>query len=509
MRSSIPLKTEGLTWAVAGIVLGGCLAIPTYSAPLFDDAYIHARLAEHLLEDGAPLFNPGVSFKTGSSTGYLFILAAISREGSVVASIRALQALVIITTTASLLYLAAVSATFRVLKLIAALSVIPLFLWAAYGGMETTIACLSMTCAAIAWRHQKPALVVFSIAVGTWFRFEVIGLLLLILYYYLYVNRAPKTLALYAAPLVVLFVVELAMYGHIVPRALHVKSLVYDFPLTRSVKNTVTFRALADRYIGAPLGLCFLLLVGSETFVICRRHLRIDFHEAFVIFAGAMFSAWAIGRSLVFPWYHCLLVFPAGLFVLTQDKTTTSVQERMAVPLTVIALIGFALLGTRNVVAMFSITGSDTSNYRVSRYLAIGQELYSICPSCTVVSSEVGGLGYSFKGRVYDAFGLGDPEALRFHPMRVPEEREDYAIGAIPPAYVDYRNPDFVVSMPMFSAAFRASARINSFFVYDCPFPDHIVIFRDAKIQIFAKTALPDLALRSIACELAARPVPP
>jgi hypothetical protein len=145
------------------------------------------------------------------------------------------------------------------------------------------------------------------------------------------------------------------------------------------------------------------------------------------------------------------------------------------------------------------------SGVRAQRYLTIGAELSAACPACTLLSSEIGGLGYGFRGTIFDAIGLADRAALRFHPLRVPKERASYRVGAIPPDYVALRDPDFVVSMPLFSQAFRASAVSRRFVSYDCPLvPEQPAraLWGDIVIQIFAKQALEPELLARMHCAL-------
>ena len=43
----------------------------------------------------------------------------------------------------------------------------------------------------------------------------------------------------------------------------------------------------------------------------------------------------------------------------------------------------------------------------------------------------------SFPGRILDAAGLASKDALKFHPLKIPQERERGDLGAIPPRYVE------------------------------------------------------------------------
>jgi hypothetical protein len=103
---------------------------------------------------------------------------------------------------------------------------------------------------------------------------------------------------------------------------------------------------------------------------------------------------------------------------------------------------------------------------RVRQYLRIGADLFALFPHAVLMTSEIGGLGWAFPGRIIDAAGLVSPECLTYHPMRVPEERPSGDVGAIPPRAVRDLAPDLVVSMETFSVAFRRDLRTGQMGTY-------------------------------------------
>ena len=159
------------------------------------------------------------------------------------------------------------------------------------------------------------------------------------------------------------------------------------------------------------------------------------------------------------------------------------------------------ILGWKIFNSFYDETSLASDNARVARYLEIGEELYKYCPTCSLATSEIGGLGYSFKGVVFDGFGLGDPEALRFHPLRIPEDRPGYYNGAIPPKYIEYRSPDFIVSITAFSNALRQSNIINNYYRYDCSFKSILdITWKGEMVQIYSKKSLSPSLVDRIEC---------
>jgi hypothetical protein len=482
-------------YLTVGMFLGIVLAVPMLASNFFDDAYIHARISENFLIDGAPLFNAGEKFKADSSTGYLFVISALSIFWGILDSIRYLEIAVIFITTISLFYLASFSISNGLRNIFVSTAIIPSMLWSSYGGMETSVICLLITWAAIAWHYEKHSLVMFLAAVATWFRFEAILLLLLVIFYYAYVRKFSKTILFYATPFLLLIIVELIIFGSIIPHAAKVKPIAYGYPLFDSVVNAL---GLGNK---SKFGVFFLFLLGVELALLLRKKFKIDFPDIFLIFSVGIFISWAIGKSLIFSWYYCLLIFPLGITILLKNKEPVGKVQNIKEVLNVLVLYGFILIGLRGVLPQFGLLGNDVSSLRVKRYMDIGTELYAYCPKCSLVSSEIGGLGFSFKGKVYDAFGLGDPEAVQFHPLKVPAERSGYGVGAIPPRYIAYKNPDFIVSLPAFSELLRASSAIISYQSYDCKIG--AVVFGDEIIQVFSKQVLPAHSLQVMGCESA------
>jgi hypothetical protein len=483
--STVPVK-----WMWWGLFIGVIFAAPMSVDRFQDDAYIHARLAENLLIHGVPYFHPETAYKTGSSTGFVLLIAALSTLLNPLTAIICLQIFTVITTITALYILAGLSPSHWLRNALVAACLIPFFLMAAYGGMETPIFCLFITLAAIGWRHGKPSWVVFFIALATWFRVEAVALLALVIFYYACINPMPKSVFYYSFPFLLLILTDMALYGTIVPAAVNVKSTGYNLPLLYSLANVLS--------LGIFSGAVFMVAIAFHAARVFHYKLKIDFADVFLIFSAALIIAWAMGRSLIFEWYYCLLIFPLGISILLSEGPSSEKVKKTLMDTLMLLLVWTSLL------AASEIAIGSRAYLRSGRYVEIGDALYAFCSSCTLVTSEIGGLGYAFKGNIYDAFGLGDPQAVKFHPLRVPDQRRNYEIGAIPPKYVEYRDPDFVVSMPSFSQAFRESEIKKRYTVYDCLFDERAgTIFGDDRIQVFSKKDIPPPILKLMRCRRA------
>lgn len=120
------------------------LAISNLSMPPFDDAYIHGRLVRNLLTTGNPYFILGEKVKVGSSSGYILLLALITKITSLepILIIKALGSLVIFLLPLSIFWLGFVANDQKVRNFLIGVLTLPSLLLAAYGGMETPVACL-------------------------------------------------------------------------------------------------------------------------------------------------------------------------------------------------------------------------------------------------------------------------------------------------------------------------------------------------------------------------------
>lgn len=484
-------------WPIAGLALGTALATALNWSNFFDDAYIHARLAENWVHGGSPAFNTGMKVKTDSSTGYLLIVALFTHWIPAINAIRCIEAAVIPALTVSLFYLVGSFRTHLITRTGVALAILPFMLVAAYGGMETPVVCLLLSLATIGWRYGKHAMVLFLLALAIWFRLEAILLFVLTLMYYLQKELPVVKIVFGIIPLLALFALEFVLFGTVIPHAAQVKASAYNFPISASVFRAISLNGGVSSFM---LGLILTsVLIARLSMIALER--RLMFSDSFMIFSLGILVVWMLSRSLLFPWYFCLLVFPLGLAVILSAEHSTGQTGGYAHLTRFAVLLGLGLVGSGHLLPSFGIFGNDTNELRTYHYLNIARGLYRLCPSCTLVTSEIGAIGYGFKGVVFDGFGLGDPEAGRFHPLKVPEERNSYATGAIPPKYVQYRKPDFIVSMPLFTKALRASSILSPYYRYDCPFEQKIgKVWGDTGIELYSTSHLDAGTLSTMGC---------
>lgn len=470
-------------------------AAPCLWAPLFDDAYIHARLAEQLLETGRPDFNPGAGLKTGSSTGYLLLLAALTAiTRDALLALRAIQTVTVALYVLAYRHLAlALRGRLGWPELALLVVALPPVAWAAYGGMETSTAalCLVSSASSAARGRDRTALSYASLAAGL--RPELLLFAAYLAGRWRWQGARVGSLLLALAPLFGCALFDLYAYGTLVPQAAAAKSLAYHLPWPEAAQ--LAFGVSFERY-ALPLASLYIAALALRA----RSAAALGALDGLWLQTVALLTVWTLSRSIMFPWY--VAGFATCISVLALAVTQGRARLLALASCALSAALG--VLSLRAVWVDLGLAHEQlASGARAQRYLSLAGPLYDHCPRCTLASSEIGALGYAFRGTVYDAIGLADGAALAFHPLSVPEQRSSYRVGAIPPGYIARRAPDFVVSMPLFSEALRGSPVRDDFVVYDCPLvPAQPArqLWGDRVIQVFARSPLPAAVLARMQC---------
>jgi hypothetical protein len=479
--------------AVALLMLAAQLRLHPYA---FDDAYIHFRIAENFAAHGEPYFNPGEAVKASSSSGWTLLLAGLVKLGAGLGASVDLPRWVAVLNWAMTLGSALVYAALLdpltpaspppALRAAVGVLYVALVRPPAVGLMETPTALLVAGLGLhLLWRGRSAGFALLGAA--PFFRPELGGVLgLAWLYAWLERHSAERHSAerhaaghpfdprrvivascLGALPFVAY---DLRYFGTLVPHAIRAKSLLYDLTLehvartlARSLIPEIALPGLHYRpsdvvRFGSSLGLVALaggLLVyraiRQEPPAPARRRALLLMWSA--LLAGAYLAT----HAFIFPWYVPLVSVPLMLAVAAALAAPGAVAGRIALavlaaPLLITQLCGLGQLGWAAL--------ADPAYYqdfepgaRVRHYLQVGAELYARYPDATLMTSEIGALGYTFRGYIQDGAGLVSPDALAYHPMRVPEERSHGAVGALPVPFVMAHRPELIVSYDTFIEA--------------------------------------------------------
>jgi hypothetical protein len=442
---------------------------------VFDDAYIHFRIARHLAEGGQPFYHAGEAIKSSSSSAWTLLVALIFKlvGSSQISQLSVFNGL-------SLFGLGAAAA--GILKLPNGRAVPPG--WATVGGvlvvggaisassglMETPLAALLVTLGFFALMREKVwGFAILGMAVGI--RLEVLVFAAIAAVIQIRQKRdVTKSFLLGFGGWAPFVIYDLWFFGTVIPQPVKAKSIIYGLSRSDSIVTAT------QEFLGGSLGISLWLgcVVASVVCLVVlqgRLGMPVDarFLTGFVLGGPLLLTTYLAAKAYVFPWYLPLYYTPiivGAVWLAARSRCVVFKALAVAVVLPAVAILigkGAGLPGRYE----FSI--SSHANARVNQYLAIGESLWEVCQDCSVLTTEIGGLGYQFDGRIIDAVGLVTPEAIAYHPMDVPRERPGAGVAGIPPEFVVDALPDVVVSADGFAYALLRSETVDRFNSWACP----------------------------------------
>jgi hypothetical protein len=418
-----------------------------------DDSYIHLRVAHHLLLTGHAFFNSGERVMVSSSPLWVLLLALSSSIMHGLPPAAPLEALSMATACALSLLLAAEYA--RHLNLvrfpltlylaIPPILVFILLLQSSIQQMETPAAIALMLAGIYAFERQRswwaPSLVLAAFT-----RYELFLLLFILSCAALATRRATWRAAL--SGFAVLFAGctwLLYQYGTLIPNTIKAKSIGYL--LTRHQSASLLGLTRASEI--ALIAVAAVLFTRKPA-----RHLLLP--NLLIVFGIILTILYIASRTLVFPWYLPLAILPIVLGLSLGIGATGKIWQSLIAIATILLLLPWQ--STKQEAAAF-LTNTprrafrDTGAVRVKTYQLTGRAIAQSCPNARLLTSEIGGLGDGFPGEILDGFGLATPAAIRYHPLRIPDQRSAGAIGAIPPAFASASHPDLIVTYGIFAEA--------------------------------------------------------
>ena len=459
-----------------------------------DDAYIHFRVARNLVEYGKPYYNHDEPLKVSTSSGWtvlISIILAIAAKTGLAGNFPLLVAILNALILTAILYLYT-----RILETVLQKD-LPVGV-----GLLFQIPCLAILLPTSLELMETPfAILIAGVGIYRLLFKNVWGMM----YLSFSVHIRPELIVPFAlailltaahgryrltevfAPVLVgllpMVVYDFYFFNTIIPQSVIAKKVVYSFTYLESFINA-TFGAMP--IVKVPDHTVFLFIVfvlpcltffGSlilTTFMALVKTKQPE--NLWPLFFGlsslSTITGYVLGRAFVFNWYRPLYMLPAllsaAIFSFSPVIATRKIA-RIAMAMVIITSIlslaqcFYATFGDRSYSPTFA-TGA-----RVKTYLAVAGILNASYPDATMLTSEIGGAGYAFKGKIYDAAGLASADSVKFHPMKVPEQRESSDIGAIPPEYVKFKNPDIIVSHDLFAKALQASEVIKQYNTFRVP----------------------------------------
>jgi hypothetical protein len=254
-------------------------------------------------------------------------------------------------------------------------------------------------------------------------------------------------------------------YGTVIPNTVIAKSHLY-----------VMSHLDVARQLTAPARQTFICLVLGALWWFWGRNCRHRHNPAAIFLVGfgvLLCAAYVVRKTFIFPWYLPLVLVPLSIGVLLWTDREHLKQASVGVIFAAMILLPFARPDLKLVLAALRRAPGSAPGYpeaaRVHEYRRIGAAVYGGCPSGTLMTSEIGGLGWEFHGDILDGAGLASPEAIHYHPLPIPEERSKGSLGEIPVAFVRDRHPDLIVSYDIFAESLLPAARSLGYIDYSYP----------------------------------------
>jgi len=467
-----------------------------------DDAYIHMRIARNFVEQGTPYFNPDQAVAGSSSVFWLLLLTGVFHLfGSNPQIVPVITSVFTIGLFAACIFI--LSYRYRPLVSVS-LSIFVVFITVlnvAALMMETPAALLFWLLSIIYLRRD--ALIGAGLCAGLAFatRYEFVVWLLLII---LIPKETKSRLRLGLGetfPIISVLLFNIYFFGALIPNTVRAKSIIYTLSMNDPLLQ-------AHLYTGVPIFLAlFILHILLAIFLFKWRGQRLT--AVMLGFGAIILALYVLRKTLLFAWYIPIFLFP---LTLSYSLLYSNIKMYARIAVVSIALLFVWYPMARTFVEARGLLFNELRHYRdyatglrVKQYLNIGSHLARNYPHASLMTSEIGGLGWTFPGKIIDAAGLVSPECLKYHPLRVPQDRSFGSIGAIPPNAVLDLRPDLIVTMETFSVAVRrdmATMRISEYRLlanYPTLAPDASIIRSNMTLwgskwtQVFIRKQLLDL----------------
>ncbi len=469
---------------LAGVLFLAALAYAAavhFSAPVYpeDDAFITYRYVDNLVAGRGLVYNPGQRLFGSSTPLYVAVLALakVAARGAATPEL-AVRLNFLFYVAAGLGMALALARLVRsralALVLAAAFVVRDDMLRISTGGMESFLF-LGLVLWAL-WALSSDRWPLAALLAGLSFLARPEGALVALTVFVAWLvasRRRPLPVALgLAGPALAWVVFATAYYGTPVYHSLVAKARPL-YPLPFGSGLAYALHELETRVLGSlgPRGLPTAWHLSARTAVLAllagagvagcvrRRAGEPAASRAGAVVAPALFGLmllfYLVTNPLVFEWYLPPL---AGLLFLVSAAGFARLDARL--PVFRVAFIAWAawvalLAPVQRVAAGGSLpdvgVAADPVRVRTAAYRQAAQWLdENLADSAIVLASEVGALGYYYRGPVLDACGLVSPEALPFLPAPA-NERRTPRDGVIPSAMVRALLPDVIVTMPTFA----------------------------------------------------------
>jgi len=261
----------------------------------------------------------------------------------------------------------------------------------------------------------------------------------------------------------------LSQYRTLIPNTIIAKSHAY----------VLTYKQASRSFIVSISSTAVCIVLCLLWWFYARNRQRGQNPSAFFLtgFSVLLLVAYILGKTFVAEWYLPLVLVPLAIGILCWTGRQSFLQQVLGVLFAGSVLLPFARTDASEFLATLHNSPGSTRGFeglaRVHEYRRIGAALYGVCPAATLMTSEIGGLGWGFRGTILDGVGLASPEAVHYHPIPVPGglANKNYfgVISGIPAKYVSDARPDLIVSYDMFAVNALPTAISLNYKVFSFP----------------------------------------
>lgn len=439
-----------------------------------DDSYIHIRIASNLALYSHPYYN--ISDKVFATSSFIWtVMLGIAfkifpQSPYTVSVINAILWSLSGIVYGLIAYQLDGNRNRIISFFIATTIVLSMLFDSSYSLMETPLAILLLGFVSLCFLTRFKFLYIL-IGLMPHVRYELVVYLIIFLFISIFIIKDNLLNILFQLIIVNLpiLILELLFFNTIIPNTIIAKSALYDIPIINNLIlilqsiNPVHLSNLSVILSGIVVFVFVLFEIIPSGIKLVRTDiqskLQINFYTIGTLLSGSiiLMTLYIFSGSMIFPWYNMLYAIPFffSLFcfsIIMKKK----VLLYFVILLTIKNVYSGISLFEQSLWSEISPPRTQTAA-RVLNYIKIGQWLQKKYPDATVMTSEIGGLGYGFQGYIYDGAGLITPEAIQYHPLSVPDQRKDGSIGSIPKEFIASIKPDIIVSYDYFNKGFLGS----------------------------------------------------
>lgn len=449
-----------------------------------DDAFIHFRIARNFVLHGVPYFNPGENVYSTSSFVWTIILSIIFvLTGNLPGSISIFNPLIVVLGAFVWLKLLDKITGRKIsefLKIIFVIVYIGSLLPSSVGLMETPLAILLLGVAVYyLMDDKKPGWIIAGTLVFIRLELIVFVFIFLLLFWYSSKKDILKNTIILLLPLLFFSSIIKYFYNSLIPNTVIAKQLIYN-TTPNAVVHKVIYSLFPNLDFVIPYRHPFYFILDYQIIFLLMILVLVitligipwvkfvkDTNKLWglVFLLGGIIIAlsYIYAKTVITQWYIPLFTIPIifGLFSLSVPKQPLTLSAALVLTILPIAIsVNYFMAAFVNI----NYLPDAEIKGRVVRYEEVGKILNEMFPGKKLLTSEIGSLGYYYEGTIIDGAGLISPSALKYHPMKIPEQRSDALIGAIPPQFVAESDPDIIVTYPVFVEEFDKDYAKSDYF---------------------------------------------